>query len=214
MELKKGIALIITALTVMTVVTVNNEASAESLFRAGVSESHYPIQPRSLYGSVRAKTVGDIITIYLNEQMQSTDKSDLQVTRDSTITDRFSQLINIFLPRGFKIPQEVNQFGGGQEVANNTQTERVVTFSDNIAAQVTQVLPNGNLVVQGKKATVNAGEKVNIIVSGIVDPRQLSTAGVIESKYVANLQVGMVGDGTVSRSNHEGIINKFVRFLF
>ena len=69
-------------------------------------------------------------------------------------------------------------------------------------------------MVQGKKATISNGEKVNLIISGIVDPRWISREGVIESGKVANLQMAVVGDGTVSRSDNEGLVNKFVRFLF
>ena len=126
----------------------------------------------------------------------------------------FSPLINKALPEKWRIPGELNGFGGGQSIDNTITRNRAVTYENTISAQVVQVLPTGNLLVQGKKATINNGEKVNIIISGIVDPRWIDRDGKIVSSRVANLQMAVVGDGTVSRSDNEGLVNKFVRFLF
>ena len=189
---------------------------AESLFISGVSENqaYAQIQPRSLYNNGVAKSVGDIVTIELNETITTNDTMKYKLERNSTLNDKFSPLINKALPEKWRIPGELNGFGGGQNVENTVNRNRTVTYTNTISAQVMQVLPNGNLLVQGKKATISNGEKVNLIISGIVDPRWLSRAGSIDSSKVANLQMAIVGDGTVSRSDNEGLVNKFVRFLF
>ena len=137
-----------------------------------------------------------------------------KLERSSELNDSFSGLINKALPEKWRIPSELNGFGGGQSIDNTITRNRAVSYQNTVSAQVTQVLPNGNLLVQGKKATISNGEKVNLIISGIVDPRWISREGVIESGKVANLQMAVVGDGTVSRSDNEGLVNKFVRFLF
>ena len=168
-----------------------------------------------MYNNGCARSVGDIVTIVLNETITSNDTMKYKLERDSAIKDSFSGLINrVFLPKAIPIPQELNGFGGGQNVNNTVTRNRSVTYQNTVSAQVTQVLPNGNLLVQGKKATINNGEKINLIISGIVDPRWITRAGTIESGKVANLQMAIVGDGTVSRSDNEGLVNKFVRFLF
>ncbi len=189
---------------------------AESLFQTGISENqaYYSVQPRSLYNSGRARGVGDIVTIELDESITTNDSMKYQLERSSELNDSFSGLINKALPESWRIPAELNGFGGGQSVNNTVTRNRAVTYQNTVSAQVTQVLPNGNLLVQGKKATISNGEKVNLIISGIVDPRWISREGVIESGKVANLQMAVVGDGTVSRSDNEGLVNKFVRFLF
>ena len=188
----------------------------ESLFISGVSENqaYAQLQPRSLYNNGVANVVGDIVTIVLNETITTNDTMKYKMERNSSLNDKFSPLINKALPEKWRIPGELNGFGGGQSVENTVNRNRTVTYTNTISAQVMQVLPNGNLLVQGKKATISNGEKVNLIISGIVDPRWLSRAGSIESSKVANLQMAIVGDGTVSRSDNEGLVNKFVRFLF
>ena len=188
----------------------------ESLFSAGISENqaYAVVQPRSLYNNGVAKVVGDIVTIQIDETITNDDNMKYKLERKSTLDDKFSPLINKALPERWRIPGELNGFGGGQNVENTINRNRTVNYKDTVSAQVTQVLPNGNLLVQGKKATISNGEKVNLIISGIVDPRWIKRDGSVSSHQVANLQMAFVGDGTVSRSDNEGLVNKFVRFLF
>ena len=200
---------------VAMVTLLNLPCYAESLFSTGISENqtYGAIRPRSLYNYGSAKNVGDIVTIEIDETITSNDSLKYNYERNTTLEDNFSGLINKALPEKWRIPSELNGFGGGQAVNNTLTRGRNLTYKNTITAQVTQVLPNGNLLVQGKKATLNNGEKVNLIVSGIVDPRWISRTGSVQSSKVANLQFAVVGDGTVSRSDNEGLVNKFVRFL-
>ena len=198
------------------VTLLNLPCAAESLFSTGISENqtYGSIRPRSLYNYGSAKNVGDIVTIEIDESISSNDSLKYNYERNTTLEDNFSGLINKALPEKWRIPSELNGFGGGQAVNNTLTRGRNLSYKNTITTQVTQVLPNGNLLVQGKKATLNNGEKVNLIISGIVDPRWISRTGSVESSKVANLQFAIVGDGTVSRSDNEGLVNKFVRFLF
>ena len=76
------------------------------------------------------------------------------------------------------------------------------------------MLPNGNLMVQGKKTLVNGAERVDLLVSGVVDPRFIDQKGQVYSKNVANFQFALAGKGAVSRAGNEGIINRAVKYLF
>ena len=89
-----------------------------------------------------------------------------------------------------------------------------MTFGDIISVQVVQQMPNGNLVVQGKKTIVSSNERMDLIVTGVVDPRSINALGQVSSNRVANLQFAQSGRGSVSRSGNEGIINKFIKYLF
>jgi flagellar L-ring protein FlgH len=196
--------------------SISLNSYAESLFRSGISQNDYPITPRSLFSSVKAKSIGDLITITINETTGTSDNLKLSVVKKSVVTDNFTTLLRAFLPHVFSTDttNAVNNFGGNQTVSNTASTQRTTKLNDTITTQVVQVLPNGNLMVQGKKTAINAGEQVNIILSGIVDPRLIDQTGNISSNQVANLQIAIAGKGTVSRSDNEGIINKFIRYVF
>ena len=86
-------------------------------------------------------------------------------------------------------------------------------ISDSVTVQVVQMLPNGNLMVQGKKTLLNGGERVDLLVSGVVDPRFIDQKGQVSSKNVANFQFALAGKGAVTRAGNEGIINSEILVL-
>jgi len=200
-------------LTFIILTVLNSPVYAESLFRAGISQDSFPVVPRSLFSSVKAKGLGDLVTVVISESLTTSDEIKLDVNKTSDTTDNFRGLLNSILP-GKPVPSTLDNFGGTFTSGNSANSERKRVFNDTITAQVVQVLPNGNLVIQGKKTAINAGEKVDLILSGVVDPRLLSTTGSINSTQVANLQLAVTGRGTISRSDSEGTVNKVIRYLF
>ncbi len=197
---------------------ISHGAFAESLFLGGISQAVYPIQPKSFFSTVRAKTIGDVITVIINEDAAILNDMELDVKSDSSLTDSFSSILNDLLSSSknnirVEIPS-MNDFGGAASTKNTASTERTIQIQDRMTAQVVQVLPNGNLVVQGKKVAINAGEKTQVILSGIVDPRFITNAGTVESNNIANLQLAVVGNGTVSRHDSESLINRVFGYLF
>lgn len=195
------------------VINIGIMAKSESLYYMQASQTGGYSEPKSLYGSVRARSLGDLLTIALDESVTSNDSLQFSSSRDSTTVDNFTNLINRLLP-GKIFNNNINNYGGSNEVLSNTSTSRALNFKNNVAVQVVQVMPNGNLVVQGKKTIMSANERMDLLVSGIVDPRWISNAGVVSSKNVANLQFAMSSQGSTSRGGNEGIINRAIRYLF
>lgn len=200
-------------ISLIALTVLNAPVYAESLFRAGISQESFPVVPRSLFSSVKARGIGDLVTVIISESLTSSDNLSLDVNKSSSTTDNFRGLLNTLLP-GKPVPDGINNFGGDFTTGNQANIERKKKLSDTITAQVVQVLPNGNLVIQGKKTSINQGEKVDMVLSGIIDPRLLTTSGTINSTQVANLQLAIAGKGTISRSDSEGTVNKVIRYLF
>ena len=200
-------------IALMAFLTISaTSANCESLFTMSAMQS-YMSEPKSLYGSVRARSVGDVVTILLNESIKSVDNLSYDSERSSLTTDNFSSLINKVLP-GRPLNDQWNQYGGGNTVTSSSSTNRSMSFQNSITAQVVQLLPNGNLMIQGKKTLVSANERVDLLVSGVVDPRFINESGYIDSANVANLQFALNGKGSTSRLNSEGIVNRVIRYLF
>ena len=131
--------------------------------------------------------------------------------KSSTTEDTFTSFLNKWFGLSLK---GSDGFGGSNEVSNSATGARAMKLGDKIAVQVVQQLPNGNLAVQGKKTIVNGNERMDFIVTGVVDPRWLNVDGEIYSYNVSNLQFALSGRGSISRSQNEGIFNRFVRYLF
>lgn len=192
---------------------IGSSAFAESLFQTGISYNASPSTPRSLFASIRATNVGDLVTIVISENTSMTNTVTLNDSRQSEHEDKWSGILDRLLP-GKGVVSDFDGYGGGSKTTNNSNLTRTSSINHLITTQVVQVLPNGNLVLQGRKQVVNAGENQEFIVTGIVNPRLVDGNGRINSENVANLQLAVTGKGTVSQAQSGGIFNKLVRFLF
>ena len=209
----KNKLLIILTLNIFTVL-LTQSVNAESLFRLGINQNAFPIQHKSLYSTVRAKTIGDLVTILLSETYSNSDAVTMKLTKNSSTTDNFTNKINQLIPGTKHDLGNFTGYGGNSSINNTSTTSRVSTMTNTVTAQVVQVMPNGNLVVQGKKTVINSKERVEYLISGIIDPRFIDNTGKITSNLVANLQVAATGKGAVSKGESEGTFNKLIRVLF
>lgn len=199
-------------ITTLILMATTMGVRAESLFTLGASQT-YAAAPKSLFGGVQARTVGDLISIVMSESLSVTDKITYDSAKKSTTVDNFSNFINNALGRNVVNPA-LNNFGGSNTVGATAGSSREMKYGDIIAVQVVQQMPNGNLVVQGKKTLVNGNERMDLLVTGIVDPRWIDALGQVSSRKVANLQFASSGRGSISRTGNEGIINRFIKYLF
>ncbi len=188
-----------------------SQADAESLFSLNASQNAL-IEPRPLYSSVRARGVGDLVSIILDEAPKMIDSGTYSTEKSSSLAENFTKAINVIFKT--KLKGALDGTNGNLSVDGSTQVTRNLSLSDKVVAQVVQVLPNGNLLVQGKKSLVNQNERVDLIISGVVDPKWINQVGEISSSHVANLQFAMNGAGTVSRGQNEGILDRAIRTVF
>lgn len=188
-----------------------SQVNAESLFSLNASQNAL-IEPKALYSSVRARGVGDLVSIIIDEAPTMTDNGTYSTEKKSSLAENFSNAINTIFKT--KLKGALNGTNGNLSVDGSTKVSRGLTLTDKVVAQVVQVLPNGNLLVQGKKSLVNQNERVDLIISGIVDPKWINQSGEINSSHVANLQFAMNGAGTVSRGQNEGILDRAIRTVF
>ncbi len=198
-------------LMVSLIILLTMSVYAESLFSLNASQNAV-IEPRALYSSVRARGVGDLVSIVIDEAPNMVDTGAYNTQKSSSLAENFTNAINILFKT--KLKGALNGTDGSLDVQGQTQLSRSLTLSDVVVAQVVQVLPNGNLLVQGKKSLVNQNERLDLIISGIVDPKWINQSGEIYSSQVANLQFAMNGAGTVSRGQNEGILNRTIRTIF
>jgi flagellar L-ring protein precursor FlgH len=202
-------------------------ASAESLFRASTTyTSREPVYSRSLFTPPIARAVGDLITIQINETTQNLVRSEIRMTKEQTINQNGSNLFNSML--GFmlgKLPfntsrinnalqaPNFNGLDNSNELNSRAEINRTTGLVDTITCQVVQVLPNGDLMVQGQKTVQGSKERTDLIVTGIIKPFYLNRRNEISSNMVGNFQMMQGGKGIISRQQNDGIANKIYQFF-
>ena len=156
---------------------------------------------RSFFKDQRAHQIGDLLTVTVNITDQANFANETQrsrsATEDSGITaflgsSLFGQRAQSVLPGRFLTADSAMGTDGKGSIT------RQETLQTNVAAIVTQVLPNGNLVVEGKQEIRVNYEKRELIVAGIVRPEDIHSDNTIDSSKIAQARIAYGGHGEIS----------------
>ncbi|MBV9993975.1 MAG: flagellar basal body L-ring protein FlgH [Caulobacteraceae bacterium] len=170
------------------------QSTANSLWRPGA---------RTFFNDQRANKVGDILTILISIDVSakvsnSTDSSRTNSTQGG-VANFFGleQALGKIFPAGYDPAHMINQSGtttsAGQGAVNRQEQINLT-----IAAVVTGVLPNGNLIIQGRQEVKTNNELRELTVGGIVRPEDISSANTIRHTQIAEARISYGGRGDVS----------------
>ena len=166
--------------------------------------------PESLFGDRRARGPGDILTVEItindSAEMNASVATDRQSGQNFSIGNLFGigSLIEDILPNGETLDPAVN-LSRSSNVDGSGQLRRGEVLSLTLAAQVSEVTPNGDLVIIGRQNVQVEGEARTLFVSGIVRREDISRRNVITLDKIANAQVGYDGSGAVARSANDRV---------
>jgi flagellar L-ring protein FlgH len=155
---------------------------------------------RAFFKDQRAHQIGDILTVQVN----ITDKANLSnetqrqrtTSEDSGISNFFGKakvpILNATTPTRI-LTTDSNMAADGKGSINRSEA-----LQTNVAAVVTQVLPNGNLVVEGKQEIRVNFEIRELIVAGIVRPEDIQSDNTIDSSKIAQARIAYGGRGQLT----------------
>jgi flagellar L-ring protein precursor FlgH len=148
------------------------------------------------FGRKRDYQVGDIVTVILDEQTQADRSNSTKASRDSS-NDVMAGI------RG-KLPgfaKDLPLSGSSISSDGSGTTAQSASLSGSIAATVTQVLSNGNLVVRGEKQLDLSEGTETIRVAGIVRMEDVGPNGTVFSRRLANAQISYTGTGDLANAS-------------
>jgi flagellar L-ring protein FlgH len=156
---------------------------------------------RAFFNDQRAHQVGDILTVKvnINDTAEFQDQTQLQrsTTEDSAITN-FIGANTISNPAKAVLPGSLLTADGNTQMNGNGTINRQDQLVTNVAAVVTQVLPNGNLVIEGKQEIRLNSEMRELLVAGVVRPEDIESDNTIELPKIAEARVAYGGKGTLT----------------
>ncbi|TVP45455.1 MAG: flagellar basal body L-ring protein FlgH [Halomonas sp.] len=158
-----------------------------------------------LFEDRRPRSIGDIMTIVLDEEVSASKNSQSNANRSGSSSLDLAQLpdlLDVLADYGFDISGASDFAGGGGSQANNS-------FTGTITVSVLEVMNNGNLRVRGEKQiAINQGTEF-IRFSGVVNPRTITSQNTVPSTQVADARIEYVGDGYINEAQHMGWLQRF-----
>ena len=163
-------------------------------------------QYRPLFEDHRARLVGDALTVQIVEKVSATQKSTSTIDKNGKIAAGITAL-PFFSPNAFS--RANSSLSSATTFAGAGSTENSNDFSGTITATVTEVLPNGHLLIAGEKQ-IGVNHNVDVLrFSGQVDPRSIQSGNVIASAQIANVRIEQRGRGQQADAQGIGWLGRF-----
>ncbi|MBY0298385.1 MAG: flagellar basal body L-ring protein FlgH [Methylobacterium sp.] len=156
---------------------------------------------RAFFKDQRAAKIGDLVTVKVNV----TDKANLnnETKRSRANSESFG------IPNAFGLETKTKLLGGTdpEKIINTDSStnsdgagsiQRAETVTTNVAAIVTQVLPNGNLVIEGKQEIRINFEVRELIVAGVIRPEDIESDNTVDSTKIAQARIAYGGRGQIT----------------
>ena len=165
---------------------------SNSLWRSG---------SRAFFRDQRARQVGDLVTVAVD----ITDRAQMnnQTRRSRSGSEAFGaggaigSSITKVLPEGADASALVD-FSTDSASSGNGSVNRQEKLTTTVAAVVTQVLPNGNLVIEGRQEVRVNFELRELVIAGIVRPEDIDALNTVDSSKIAQARISYGGRGQIT----------------
>lgn len=206
----KNITLMI-AISILLILPLNiiTTVHAESLFDArGVT----------LFKDTRARMVGDILTIIVIESTTATSRGKSKFSKNVKMDGgvKIEGFLDYLAPNFFEpiwplkdldINPDESFDGSGETSSNNN-------FSTRMTATIIEVLPNGNLVIEGTRSVKVNEEDQELVVRGVVRPMDITPLNTIISTQIADAEIFYMGKGPIAKRQKPGLLSKIFNWIF
>jgi flagellar L-ring protein precursor FlgH len=161
-----------------------------------------------LFADVKARRVGDVITVILKEKTQASKKASTSTTKETDIALPSPTILGRDITLG-GYPLFNNSVDSATDFNGEGDSSQSNSLTGDIAVTVAAVYPNGNMMVRGEKVlTLNQGSEV-VRISGLVRAVDVTPANTVLSTQIADAQITYSGTGAIAQSNQQGWLARF-----
>ena len=161
------------------------------------------------FADARPGRVGDVITVLVDERTDAKDEATMDVSKTSNanVNDGANGTGILSFIRGLTFTTANSATGDGS-------SERKHHATATLACIITEVLPNGNLVIEGTRDIRTSEETLQLQLAGVIRPQDVNADNQISSQLVANAEISVKGRGVLTRTQRPGVISQILQAVF
>ena len=166
-----------------------------------------------LFEDTRARHVGDLLTVTVLESTGVTNSDKRDLSKAAGFTDQISLTGAAALGKIFTRSGSGNYQGGGSSSRTfdgSAALSSARTFTDSVPVTVIDVLPNGNLIVEGSRQREVSGELRTLRITGIVRPVDIDAVNNVPSTVVGDFHITYQGRGIESDVVQPGYLKRLL----
>jgi flagellar L-ring protein precursor FlgH len=175
----------------------------------------------AMFLDYKGRSLGDIIIVKIVESSSASNSNSTKTTKTSSYNSGITNLLGLplnmgmtnFLNKGNSFDPTVaadtsNSFNG----SGAKQKSDKVTAT--IAARIVDILPSGNLVIEGNREILVDQEKQTISVKGIIRQKDIDASNTVLSTSIADAQITYTGKGVLSDANRKGWLSSVIDWVW
>lgn len=170
-------------------------------------------QQMELFADLKARRVGDVLTIVMNESTNAAKSSVTKTTKTTAVANTGPTIFGkTITAKG--VPILNTSMNGADSFDGEGSSAQSNSIVGSLTVTVTDVQGNGNLVVQGDKTLkLNQGDEF-VHISGVIRPADIATNNTVTSDKLANARISYSGKGVADSANHMGWLARFFNSPF
>ena len=170
-----------------------------------------------LFSDDKAKRVGDIITVTINETATSPQSATTDTEKSTSLDMQANNVLGLpsnlgvqnFLGMGTGFDPRVSASVNNTNQGSGSVT-RNGTLTGTISALITEILPSGNFKIEGRRSvTVNHEEQI-MVLRGVIRPQDINFDNTIASISIADASISLTGEGVVADEQRKGWLAKIL----
>jgi flagellar L-ring protein precursor FlgH len=161
-----------------------------------------------LFEDNRARHIGDLITVAIAESTVNNEQDQRTMAKTTSATATLQTGAAAAGTAPLFNSSSNRQFSGNAQLITNR------VFTDQMAAIVVDIMPNGNLVIEGYRSRVVSGEERVLRITGIVRQADIANGNVVPSNMVANFRISYLGRGPESRFSNQNYAGRIFNRLW
>ena len=182
-----------------------------------VADSLWPTNAnRSMLADRRASRTGDIVTIIVQESVSSQNSQSSKADKASKADNAITQFLFPLAASAAGTKKGAypgTAFDGSNSFESSGAISNKATLTSRAAVLVTDVLPNGTLVLEGVRQVAMGGERQYMVLRGIVRPEDISSYNTFPSTSIANATLEVIAEGSLTDTQKKGWLTKLYETL-
>ncbi|HVU25902.1 MAG TPA: flagellar basal body L-ring protein FlgH [Opitutus sp.] len=185
---------------------------------AGGAESIWPTTGgvHSMFADRKAAGAGDIVTILVQETAVATSTQTKASNRESSVADAVSNFF--FSPAASSLGTHHGElpaatWGGKSSYTGGGSVNNSQSLTARAAVLISDVLPNGNFVIEGVRVVKFSGETQYVVLRGIIRPDDITADNLVLSTNIADARVEFYSEGTLTDAQKRGWLSKLYEKL-
>lgn len=163
----------------------------------------------NLFSNHKAMHIGDIVTVIIVESSSASNQSQTKLTKETTndLTGSGAGQLDFIKLFSASMDYSKEHQGKGQTTLNGSMNAR-------LTAEIIEIRPNGNLVVEGSRM-VQVNEDVDeITLRGVIRPEDIAADNTVMSTFLSEAQISYTGSGPNKNAGRQGLISRILDLLF